>query len=124
MELNSINQNSKYLKSNRSNYNTNNIMTSITKTQSMRNAYSKKKIYKFQKLLSQKQTFSGFSNRIKKSKMNKKLSAKNLFNSDLYISPTNNYRSKNLKIESTINGYDIKGDTNQKENNFEYIKSI
>ena len=124
MELNSINQNSKYLKSNRSNYNTINLMTSITKTQSMRNAYSKKKIYKFQKLLSQKQTFSGFSNRIKKSKMNKKLSAKNLFNSDLYISPTNNYRSKNLKIESTINGYDIKGDTNQKENNFEYIKSI
>ena len=124
MELNSINQNSKYLKSNRSNYNTINLMTSITKTQSMRNAYSKKKIYKFQKLLSQKQTFSGFSNRIKKSKMNKKLSAKNLFNSDLYISPTNNYKSKNLKIESTINGYDIKGDTNQKENNFEYIKSI
>ena len=56
--------------------------------------------------------------------MNKKLSAKNLFNSDLYISPTNNYKPRNLKIESTTNEYDIKSDNKIKENEFEYIKSI
>ena len=124
IELNSINPNSKHFKSNRSNYNTINLMTSITKTQSMRNIHSKSKINKYQKMLSQKQTFSGFSNRIKKSKMNKKLSAKNLFNSDIYISPNSNYKAKNLKIESSANGYDSKDNNNQNENNFEYIKSI
>ena len=124
IELNSINPNSKHLKSNRSNFNTVNLMTSITKTQSMRNIYNNKRINKYQKMLSQKQTFSVFSNRLKKSKMNKKLSAKNLFNSDLYISPTNNYKPRNLKIESTTNEYDIKSDNKIKENEFEYIKSI
>jgi hypothetical protein len=110
------------MKSNRSNFNTINLMTSMAKTQSMKNIYNKKKISKLTRMLSQKQIFSGLSNKQKKSKMSKKLSTKNLFNSEEYFNNYNlNYKPRNLKIESTSNGYELK---NEKQINFEYIKSV
>ena len=122
LELNAINTNSRQMKSNRSNFNTINLMTSMAKTQSMKNIYNKKKISKLTRMLSQKQIFSGLSNKQKKSKMSKKLSTKNLFNSEEYFNNYNlNYKPRNLKIESTSNGYELKND---KQINFEYIKSV
>ena len=123
IELNAINPNSRQIKSNRSNFNTINLMTSITKVQSMKNIYNKK-ISKFQRMLGQKQTFSAFSSRQKKSKMSKKNSAKDLFNSELKYDINYNYKPRNLKIESTSNGYENKNGNKYSQNNFEYIKSI
>ena len=125
IELNAINPNSRQIKSNRSNFNTINLMTSMTKTQSMKNIYNKKRISKLQKMLSQKQTFSGFSSRQRKTKISKKLSAKNLFNSELnFVSSNYKYKPRNLKIESTSGIYETKNDNKQLLNNFEYMKSI
>ena len=124
IELNAINSNSRQIKSNRSNFNTINLMTSVTKAQSMKNIYNKKRTSKFQRMLSQKQAFSGFSGRQKKPKMSKKNSTKNLFNSELNFDINYNYKPRNLKIESTSNGYENKNGNKYNHNNFEYIKSI
>ena len=98
-------------------------MTSITKVQSMKNIYNKK-ISKFQRKLGQKPTFSAFSSRQKKPKMSKKNSTKDLFNSELKYDINYNYKPRNLKIESTSNGYENKNGNKYSQNNFEYIKSI
>ena len=124
IELNDINPNSRKIKSNRSNFNTINLMTSITKVKSTKNIYDKKRISKFQKMLSQKQTFSPFSSRQRKSKMSKKNSAKNIFNSEYNFEINYNYKPRNLKIESTSNGFESKNRNKFSQDNFEYIKSI
>ena len=99
-------------------------MTSITKVKSTKNIYDKKRISKFQKMLSQKQTFSPFSSRQRKSKMSKKNSAKNIFNSEYNFEINYNYKPRNLKIESTSNGFESKNRNKFSQDNFEYIKSI
>ena len=56
--------------------------------------------------------------------MSKKNSAKNLFSSEFNFNHNYNYKPRNLKIESTSNGYDNKNEIKFSQNNFEYIKSI
>ncbi len=58
--------------------------------------------------------------------MNKKKTNKDLFTNgyNKYILNFNNYKPRNLKIESTIKAADSKNDTNEKKNNIDYIKSI
>ena len=124
IELNAINPNSHKIKSNHNNFNTINLMTSITKVKSNKNIYDKKRISKFQRMLSQKQTFSPFSSRQRKSKMSKKNSAKNIFSSEFNFDNNYNYKPRNLKIESTSNGFDNKNRNKFSQDNFEYIKSI
>ena len=138
IELNSINLNSRQIKSNRSNFNTINSMNTIAKVQSMKSIYSKHKISKLQRILSQKTTFSGFSHQNNKSSsklkkvntksnskgMSKMMSAKNLFSDRLDYNQNFNYKPRNLKIDSTSNGYESKNENKQNDANFEYIKSI
>ena len=121
IELNAINPNSRQIKSNRSNYNTINLMTSIKKVQSVKNIYNKKRISKLQRMLSQKQMLSDFSSSQKKTKINKKNSTKNMFNNEFNLG--NSYKPRNLKIESS-NGYDNINDNKYSQNNNENEKSI
>ena len=130
IELNSLNSNSRQIKSNRSNFNTINSMNSISKVQSMKNIYSNHKTSKFQRLLSQKTKFSRQKNSNSKIKkydsgkgISKKMSAKNLFSDRVNYNINLNYKSKNIKIDSSLDGYELR---NEKQNkaNFEYMKSI
>jgi serine/threonine protein kinase len=141
-ELNAINSNLRQLKSNRSNYNTINSTTTINKVQSVKNIHNKNsKIYK---MLNQNPTFTPFSyqrnknnSKIKKNNlikkkfdntkvMNKMKSTKDMFGNGYskYNLNLNNYKPRNLKIQSTIKAADSKNTNNRPINNLEYIKSI
>ena len=143
-ELNAINSNLKQLKPNRSNFNTINCTSTLNKVQSVKNIHNKHKISKIQKMLHQNPTFTPFSyqrnknsSKIKKNNlikkkfdnvkvMNKKKSTKDLFGHgyNKYNLNFNNYKPRNLKIESTIKVIESKNDTNRQKNDIEYIKSI
>ena len=141
-ELNAINSNLRQLKSNRSNYNTINSTTTINKVQSVKNIHNKNsKIYK---MLNQNPTFTPFSyqrnknnSKIKKNNLIKKKfdntrvmkkmkSTKDMFGNGYgkYNLNLNNYKPRNLKIQSTIKAADSKNTNNRPINNLEYIKSI
>lgn len=51
------------------------------------------------------------------------MSAKNLFSDRVNYNINLNYKSKNIKIDSSLDGYELR---NEKQNkaNFEYMKSI
>ena len=143
-ELNEINSNLRQLKSNRSNFNTINSTINLNKVQSAKNIHNKNKMSKIHKLLNQNPTFTPFSsqrNKInskpKKSSlikkrfdskkgMNKKKTTKILFSNGYndYNMNLNNYKPKNLKIESTNKVIDSKNDNKKKKMNLDYIKSI
>ena len=142
-ELNAINSNLRQLKSNRSNYNTINSTTTINKVQSVKNIHNKNS--KIHKMLNQNPTFTPFSSqrnknsssRIKKNNlikkkfdngkvMNKMKSTKDMLGNGYskYNLNFNNYKPRNLKIQSTIKAIDSKSNTNRQISNLEYIKSI
>ena len=138
-ELNLINSNTRQLKSNRSNFNTINSTSHLNKVQSVKNIHSKNKVSKFQKMLNPNPTFTPFSyqrnkkniktkktslikKRFDSKNMNKKKSTKDLFNKEYnnYNINFNNYKPRNLKIESIIKGIDSKNDNNKEKMNLEY----
>ena len=143
-ELNEINSNLRQLKSNRSNFNTINSTINLNKVQSAKNIHNKNKISKIHKLLNQNPTFTPFSSQrnkinskpknsiiIKKrfdstKGLNKKKTTKILFSNGYnnYNMNLNNYKPKNLKVESTNKVIDSKKDSKKQKMNLDYIKSI